>query len=241
MTDSLLTTHQIDHALDEAKLGYLRAVAPDLSSHIAIWLDALLAQPRNLSGIREPAAAVAKHAIEPLRDWADLLVADLPLPDGPLIDIGSGNGAPGLPLALSQPHRPTTLLDSRETSIAFLDEVIGQLGLNRITTQGGRAETVAHDALREQFAVAVTRATAPPLVALELAVPFLQIGGCAVLWTAKLDQEQIVRLDELARQLGAELIPLETRTRVVVATKLRPTPARYPRPWTQLRRLTTPR
>ena len=90
--------------------------------------------------------------------------------------------------------------------------------------------------LRERFALAVSRAAAPPTAAIELIVPYLQVGGIGVLWTGELSDADIASVSGVLDVLGAELTPIDPPRDMVVATKFRATDARYPRSWNQIRR-----
>ena len=221
-------------ALAQARLSHLLSVNPDLHHDLSRWLSALLASTHNLTAVRDPDRAIAKHIVEPLSGWGRILAADLAVPFGPLIDIGSGNGAPGLPIALAEPQRPATLLDSRDTAVRFLDHATA--AHPQITVLKQRAEVAARGPLREAFAVAVTRAAAAPAVALELCLPFLDRGGVLAMWTGPLEHPQQRQLAEVADTLGATVSPVEVAAGLFVATKLRRTPNSYPRRWAQIRR-----
>ena len=224
-------TAELERLIAETGLR-LPARAP---RQLALWLGALLAQPRNLTGVAEPAAVVAKHIIEPLRGFEAVLSADIALPHGAMIDVGSGNGAPGLPIALAYPQRPVTLLDSRAGAAEFLRTLPDLLGAPQLSVREGRAEQSAD--LRERFAVALTRAAAPPHAALELTIPLLDLGGVLIAWARPpADRAKLADLAAAAEQLGAALMPLDAGVELIAAVKTAPTPARYPRPWPQIRR-----
>lgn len=227
---------QIGQALDAAGLTDVQLLNPRLTRQLSRWLTMMLAAPRNLTAIRDPAAAIRKHVIEPLTGRHRLLAADLPVPHGPIIDIGSGNGAPGLPIALCEPDRETTLLDSRAASAAFLREVAAEIDAPQLSVLHERAELAARTEQREHFALAVSRAAAPPHAAMELMLPFLASGGVAVAWTGELSQAETDRLTPLLDLLGAELTPIDPPHDILVATKTRPTDPGFPRSWNQIRR-----
>lgn len=232
----LIDEQQIRAALRLAGLSYVEDLNPDLPRHAALWLTMMLAAPRNLTAIRNPETAIDKHLIEPLTGRHRLIGADLPIPHGPLIDIGSGNGAPGLPLALCKPDRKTTLLDSHQGATRFLTQVIEQIDASQIAVRHQRAEQAAHSELRAQFSLALTRAAAPPTVALELTVPFLQIGGIAAAWTGELSDAESEAVALALRELGAEPTPIDPPADIIVATKIRDTDRQYPRSWNRIRR-----
>lgn len=232
----LIDPVRIQRELDRVGLGYVQDLNPNITDQLALWLNALRAQPRNLTAVNNPQAAIDKHVIEPLLGRHRLISADLPVPQGPLIDIGSGNGAPGLPFALCEPQRTASLLDSRASAASFLESVIDQMNNERLEVLNQRAEQVAHTELRDHFSLALTRAAAPPPIAMELLIPFLHLGGIAMLWTGEIGIEELENLSLAATELGAELTMLDPPHDIVVATKVHSTADRFPRTWNQIRR-----
>ena len=232
----LIEEQRIRAALRLAGLGYVEDLNPDLPRQAGLWLNMMLEAPRNLTAVREPGAAIEKHLIEPLSGRHRLFLADLPIPDGPLIDVGSGNGAPGLPLALCEPHRAATLLDSRAGATRFLEQVVERISAPAIDVWQQRAEQAAHTERRERFALAVSRAAATPTVALELMLPFLQIGGIAAAWSGELSVDEKEAVSRALRELGAEPTPIDPPADIIVATKTRATEPQYPRSWNRIRR-----
>ena len=204
-----------------------------LAARLAAWLDALLDQPANLTAATDAEAAVAKHVAEPLSAWR-LVRDEIDIPEGPLIDVGSGNGAPGLPIALSEAPRPATLLDSRKRAADFLRRMPALLDAPQIQVVEERAETAARGALRERFAIAVTRAAAKPEIVLELLLPFLQENGIGIAMIGEGADRAF--LHSAAAQLGGELLAAPLDEGLIVARKLRPTPAKHPRRWASIRR-----
>lgn len=103
------------------------------------------------------------------------------LPEGAAVDVGSGAGFPGVPLALAARPRPWRLLEPRQRRAAFLEEVIRELSLEaEVVTK--TAEDAAEDPRLRAHVVAVARALAPPVAAFSLLLPLLGEGGTAVLW-----------------------------------------------------------
>jgi 16S rRNA (guanine527-N7)-methyltransferase len=100
-----------------------------------------------------------------------------------VVDIGSGGGVPGIVIAILRPDLSVTLLDSDRRKSGFLTHVAGLLGLSGVAVEALRAEDAGHrDGLREGFDLATSRATAPPPVLCELALPLVRVGGslCAL-------------------------------------------------------------
>jgi 16S rRNA (guanine527-N7)-methyltransferase len=139
--------------------------------------------------------------------------------DGPIVDVGSGGGSPGIPLAAALPDQSVTLLEANARRAHFLERV--SAGFPNVTVVRGRAEEQGTDT----FGVALAKALAAPPVALEWALPLVRPGGAAVLWLGpSADLEELARV---AEQLGGGAP--ETRVGLVVVPKVLPTPAGFPR------------
>ena len=137
--------------------------------------------------------------------------------DGPIVDVGSGGGVPGIPLAVSLPERDVTLLEANGRKCDFLREWAPPSA--RVVQ--GRAEEQEADA----FGVAVAKALAPPPVAAEWCLPLVRVDGAAVLWVGP--SAAAAHVERVAEQLGAELV--DHRDGLLVLRKVRPTPAGFPR------------
>jgi len=176
------------------------------------WLDAVLATP-GLTGIGDRDQARAMLVEDALRGVE--VVRGL---EGPIVDVGSGNGSRGIPLAASLPEREVTLLEANRRKAEFLERAAADFGNVRVVR--GRAEE--H---QDRYGVALAKALAAPAVALEWLLPLVVEGGAAVLWLAS-----SVDLDALSRvsgQLGGA--PIEELGGLAVARKIAPTPAGFPR------------
>jgi len=139
--------------------------------------------------------------------------------DGPIVDVGSGGGSPGIPLAAALPERELTLLEANTRKSRFLEGATE--GFPNVRVVRGRAEEQETDA----YGVALGKALAPPPVALEWCLPLVRPGGAAVLWlgpSADLDA-----LAGVAEQLAGGTP--ETRNGLTVVPKLGPTPEGFPR------------
>jgi 16S rRNA (guanine527-N7)-methyltransferase len=137
--------------------------------------------------------------------------------DGPLIDVGSGGGSPGIPLAAALPERQVTLLDAEQRKCDFLR----RWAPTNAEVVWGRAE----EQPLEAWDVATAKALAQPAVAAEWCLPLLAIGGAAILWLG-----ENADLDKLARvsvQLGARAP--EMVGGLAVLLKVMPTPPGFPR------------
>jgi 16S rRNA (guanine527-N7)-methyltransferase len=101
------------------------------------------------------------------------------LPDGPAVDVGSGVGIPGVPLAIVCPGRLWRLLEPRRKRAAFLDEVVRELGLNCEVLTVTAEQAATRPDLSGSHVVAVARALAPPARAFELLLPLIRSDGVA--------------------------------------------------------------
>ena len=153
---------------------------------------------------------------------------------GSVLDIGSGAGFPGVPLALVRDDLNITLLDSLHKRIVFLEELREQLDLQYHAVHG-RAEQLAKDEeFREQFDVVTARAVAAMPTLAEYSLPFVKIGGH---WIAmKGPGEEIKPAVQAIRMLGGQLtdtlryaLPDGEERVIFVVKKIAPTPTKYPR------------
>jgi 16S rRNA (guanine527-N7)-methyltransferase len=136
---------------------------------------------------------------------------------GPIVDVGSGGGSPGIPIAAALPDRDVTLLEAERRKCDFLE----QWAPPNARVLWGRAEEQPVDA----YGVALAKALAQPPAAAELCLALLRPGGSAILWLGPTaDLEVVGRASTL---LGGDLP--ELRDGLVVLRKLAPTPAGYPR------------
>jgi 16S rRNA (guanine527-N7)-methyltransferase len=190
-------------------------------------LVALLASaPLNVSAVA--AADAYERHVEDALAGAPLVAA---APAGDVVDVGSGGGIPGIPLALAFPERRVVLLEAAARRAAFLRGLVAALPVPNAEVVVARSEEHAAAAGREGYAVATARALAPPAVALELCLPLVAIGGVLVLYAGALDA---ATLAGVAVQLGgaverAEHVPGTEQRQLVVVRKTAPTPARFPR------------
>jgi 16S rRNA (guanine527-N7)-methyltransferase len=177
------------------------------------WLQAVLATP-GLTAIRDLAEARRMLLDDSLR--AVELIRGL---EGPIVDVGSGGGAPGIPLAASLPDREVTLLEAEERKAAFLRD--WEARLPNLHVVRGRAEEQETDV----FGAAVAKALAPPPVAVEWCLPLVRAGGAAVLWVGP--SVELGRVARVSEQLaGGEP---ENREGLLVIPKLGLTPRGFPR------------
>jgi 16S rRNA (guanine527-N7)-methyltransferase len=137
--------------------------------------------------------------------------------DGPIVDVGSGGGAPGIPLAHALPHREVVLLEAERRKCAFLERVAPA----NARVVWGRAEEQGTD----WAGVAVAKALAHPPTAAEWCLPLVRPGGGVVLWVGPSAEAE--RVARVAERIAAELE--EAPPGFLVLRKVGPTPAGFPR------------
>ena len=139
--------------------------------------------------------------------------------EGPIVDVGSGGGAPGIPLAAALPDRAVTLLEANGRKCAFLREIAREFP--NVEVVHGRAEEQGTD----RFGVAVAKALASPPVAAEWCLPLVAPGGAALLYVGpSADAEAVSRVSERLGAGRAEELP-----GLLVLRKLERTPPGFPR------------
>jgi 16S rRNA (guanine527-N7)-methyltransferase len=139
--------------------------------------------------------------------------------EGPIVDVGSGGGTPGIPLAVALPEREVTLLEAERRKAAFLESWTTELPNLRVIW--GRAESQPTD----RYRVALAKALAPPPVAAEWCLPLVEEGGAVVLWVGRsVEPERVARV---AAKLAAE--PADAPPGFLVLRKTGPTPPGFPR------------
>lgn len=177
------------------------------------WLAGVLATP-GLTGLKDPA-----EARRVLLDDALAGVELVRRVEGPIVDVGSGGGTPGIPLAAALPEREVTLLEAERRKTEFLQQWTAELPNLRVVW--GRAEHQATDC----YKVAVAKALAQPPVAAEWCLPLVAEGGIAVLWVAPTADAGAVAV--VAGKIAGELE--ESLPGFLVVRKVAPTPPGFPR------------
>ena len=179
----------------------------------------LAGAPLNVTATRGAAALLERHVIDALRGLGPVDAA----PDGPLIDVGSGGGSPGIVLGIVRPQRELHLVESVGRKAAFLRTLADELGV-AARVHPERSELLAAGPLRDSAACVTARALAPPPVAIELCAPLVRPGGRLVLWSRAPTDAPI-----LAAAQALACSRLEAGGDHLVFEKQGPTPAAFPR------------
>ncbi len=188
----------------------------------------------NLTAITDPDEIRIKH----FEDSLTCLETGLFFPDAKVIDVGTGAGFPGLPLAMARPDISVTLLDSLKKRLLFLEEVIAQTDTKNAKTVHARAEDGGRDKqLREQFDIVVSRAVSRLSVLCEYTLPYLKVGGTLIAMKGPSAQEELQEAQNAIKVLGGGEASLQKTALeddslshcLVLIKKVRPTPTTYPR------------
>ena len=188
----------------------------------------------NLTALTAPADVAVKHIIDSLTAY------DAALFDGAatLIDVGTGAGLPGIPLAVYAPHIRVTLMDALQKRVRFLMEVTAAMGLTNTRCIHARAEEAARTAEhRAAYDIAVSRAVARMPVLLEYALPLVRVGGTFLALKGRAYAAEAAEGAGAARRLGGGAVAarpvhlpgLDDVRAILSVRKEKPTPKEYPR------------
>lgn len=123
-----------------------------------------------------------------------------------VIDIGTGGGFPGCPVAIAQPTWQVTLLDATRKKVACLETLCQYLGLDNVVLVSDRAEHLGQlPQYREQFDLALIRAVDIAPVCAEYAIPLLKLWGVAVLYRGQWTPVEEQQLDKALQSLGGQI------------------------------------
>ncbi|MDR2771327.1 MAG: 16S rRNA (guanine(527)-N(7))-methyltransferase RsmG [Clostridiales Family XIII bacterium] len=188
----------------------------------------------NLTAITDREQFVVKH-------FADsVLCAGFPEMSAArrIVDVGTGAGFPGIPLAIILPERGFTLIDSLGKRVRVLEEIVARLGLQNVRLLCGRAEDLARAAsLRGAFDLCVSRAVARLPVLAEYCLPFLAVGGRLFAYKGAEVSDELAEAQRALSVLGGRVqtvreVSLEAyglRRSIAIVEKTEETPPKYPR------------
>lgn len=154
-----------------------------------------------------------------------------------VIDVGTGAGFPGIPMAIQNPDLEVTLLDSLNKRIKFLNKVVEETELENVTTYHGRAEEFARKKeFRDAFDVSVSRAVANMSTLAEYTMPYVKPGGVMIAMKGSEYKEELKEAENAIKILGGEIKEVKEITlpdgilhSLIVVEKVKPTPKKYPR------------
>lgn len=214
------------------------------TSMLVEYMDMILEKNQyiNLTAVRDRDEALQKHIADSLScDFMEEYEAA-----ENVIDIGTGAGFPGVPLAIVSPDKKFTLVDSLNKRLRIIDELTGELGIKNITTVHGRAEDVGKSKEhREQYDICVSRAVASLDVLCEWCLPLVKKGGYFVAYKGENVSRETEDAANAIKLLGgkiAEIRKVQTEEEsisghvLVMIKKVKNTPSKYPRQAGQARK-----
>ena len=188
----------------------------------------------NLTRVSDPEEFWDKHVLDSLacvdtEEYRDALK---------VLDLGTGAGFPGIPLAVYSPEKEFILMDSVAKKLKAVEEEASKIGLANVSFVHGRAEDLARDAAyREAFDLCVSRAVAGLPVLLEYCLPFIKVGGSLISYKGPGYAEEIEASENALKKLGGEIVSVERAELgdedlehyIITVRKTAPTPKAYPR------------
>lgn len=186
----------------------------------------------NLTTIVEPNEIILKHFIDSIT-----LISYLNNTQS-ILDVGTGAGFPGIPLAILEKNKNFILMDSLNKRINFLQEIIQKLALTKVQAIHGRAEELGkEEEYREHYDLVTSRAVAKLNILLEYMLPFVKVGGRCICMKSQEIEEELKEAKKAIEVLGGKLEKVEEihlpesdiKRKIVVIKKVKQTPIQYPR------------
>ena len=187
----------------------------------------------NLTNITDHDEFIEKHYIDSIviANQDEFIEADK------IIDVGTGGGFPGVPLAILFPEKNFILLDSLNKRLKIINQLTNEIGINNVTTIHGRAEELAKKPeLRESFDMCLSRAVANLTSLSELCIPFVKENGTFIAYKGPGINEELENAQKAIEILGGSISKIEDvninnnmEHKLLFINKIRNTPKKYPR------------
>jgi len=186
----------------------------------------------NLTAIKDPEEFILRHYADSLA----VIGTDEFEKAETVIDVGTGGGFPGVPLAVMCPEKKFVLADSLAKRLAVIDELCEKLGIVNISTVHGRAEDLGKSlSHREKYDFCVSRAVANMSTLSEYCLPFVKVGGCFAAYKTEDSAEEIEAARKAIEVLGGKVEKQighggeDRRHMLIFVKKVGNTPKKYPR------------
>ena len=158
-----------------------------------------------------------------------------------MLDVGSGSGIPGIPLAILHPNQHLVIVEANNKKIAFLNEVVKSLDLKHVKLLNERAECISA-IYKNYFDLATARAVAKIKVILELTIPYLKVNGTCILLKGENWQQELIEAKDIMNALSIKLDHVLTyqeannQSYALFFSKTKSTSDQYPRKWTAIKK-----
>jgi 16S rRNA (guanine527-N7)-methyltransferase len=188
---------------------------------LSAWVSALVSTP-GLTSVVDPEEAWRLHV-------DDALAAAPFVERGPVADVGSGGGSPGIPLAAAFPRLSVVLLEANRRRCEFLRSEAKRFP--NVEVVCARAEEHARSRGRDAYATVVTRALAAPPVAAEWCLPLVAPGGRMILFAGEPELDRVATVSALLGGASPQAVPVQGMNRrcLVLVEKIAATPSGFPR------------
>lgn len=211
-------------------------LTPETQQKLCAFGEAVIRQNEvmNLTAITEPSQVAKLHLLDSIS-----LLTLANLRGKRMIDVGCGAGFPGVPVKIACPEVKLTLLDSLGKRMAWLEQILPQLGVEAECVTARAEEAVL--TRREQYDIATSRAVARLNILLELTAPYVKVGGFVLAMKGAAAREELDEAKNAIRKLGLKLekvaeFPMDgTAHAVIVLRKVAPTPPQYPRRYAKIK------
>jgi len=231
MSDRFSPTQAFLHACEAAGFELSSTEHDRLGRYLWLLLDAN--QRFNLTAVRDPDEAWMRHVFDSLTLLPHLIEAG----KQSVIDVGSGGGLPGSPLAICLPDVQVTMLEATGKKARFIDSVIADLPLTNAAALNERSETAGQSPRhREAYDVAIARAVGPMRVMLELTLPLVRVGGRVLAMKGRRVTEELDEAGDALMRIGGGNVELfdavsdaESEAVIVSIEKTSATPKAFPR------------
>jgi 16S rRNA (guanine527-N7)-methyltransferase len=223
---------QLIDALEDLELSYDEDALRRFRRYMELILD--WNQKVNLTSIKEEREFIQKHFV----DSISVCRFDQMKEAHNVIDVGTGAGFPGIPLAILYPEKRFLLMDSLNKRIKIIEELSGEIGLKNVVFRHGRAEDLARNKEhRESFDLCVSRAVANLAVLSEYCLPFVKVGGSFAAYKTGGSETEVKESLRAVELLGGKLEDskevhikgYDLDHRIIFIKKIKHTPAKYPR------------
>ena len=223
---------KLKNALEQLNISYTEKMIEQFSVYMEEILD--WNEKINLTAITDKDEFVEKHFIDSVlaANAAEVQCAEK------VIDVGTGAGFPGIPLAIIFPEKKFVLMDSLNKRLKVIDDVCAKAGIMNVETVHGRAEELSRNKVhREKYDLCVSRAVANMSTLSEYCLPFISQGGYFLAYKGPDSDEEINASKNAIKILGGKIKDIREAAladfglahRIVYVEKIKETPAKYPR------------